>query len=304
MNKLDNILVAVDFSTGSHAALEQAARIAAACKAKLHVLHVVDQASVTALARGHGSSFEIQARISCKGASTALLRWMAHTGISPDGEVEIVVGTPVHEILEWAGKLHADLVVAGIAGAGNVPAGVGSISGKLARKVGPRVLLVRADHSMPFRRIVAGIDFSDTAAEVMDQARRMALQDGAHVDFLHVWQDPWVAMMYTSPFGDVAAPVMAATPEQRAEYIENLHQELRDCVKEAAQGLESKAVLREAGNYGDGIAAHAQETGADLIVVGAKGRTNLSYMLLGSTAERLLIRLPCSLLVVKPDAQG
>ena len=33
--------------------------------------------------------------------------------------------------------------------------------------------------------------------------------------------------------------------------------------------------------------------------MGGKGRTNLRYVLLGSTAERLLTRLPCSLLIVK-----
>lgn len=39
--------------------------------------------------------------------------------------------------------------------------------------------------------------------------------------------------------------------------------------------------------------------GADLIVIGARGRSNLAYLLLGSTAERVLTRLPCSVLVVR-----
>jgi len=166
------------------------------------------------------------------------------------------------------------------------------------------VFLVRYEHPSAFRKIVACIDFSETAEKVAQQARRVALQDGASVDFLHVWQDPWVALMYTAPFGDVAAPVMAATPEQRAAYTENLHRELHDFVHEEAQGIESQEVLQEAANYGDGIVEHGAKTGADLIIVGSKGRTNLSYVLLGSTAERLLTRLPCSLLVVKPAAPG
>jgi nucleotide-binding universal stress UspA family protein len=56
-------------------------------------------------------------------------------------------------------------------------------------------------------------------------------------------------------------------------------------------------------NYGNGIAAHAEEVKADLIIVGHKGRTNLRYVLLGSTAERLLTQLPCSMLVVKPSTE-
>ena len=304
MNNLTTILVAVDFSPGSRAALEQAARIAGTSKASLHVLHVVDQAAVEALSESHGTSYESQARISCLGASAALDDWMAQSRVSANGSATILIGSPLHEILEHARKLNAGLLVAGIAGAGGSPAGAGSVSAKLARKVSPQVLLVRSDHPSAFRHIVACIDFSETAAEVAEQARRVALQDGASVDFLHVWQDPWVALMYTAPFGDVAAPVMAATPGQRAAYTENLQRELHDFVREAAQGIESQEVLHEAANYGDGIAEHGARAGADLFIVGGKGRTNLSYVLLGSTAERLLTRLPCSLLVVKPATPG
>ena len=82
--------------------------------------------------------------------------------------------------------------------------------------------------------------------------------------------------------------------------MQGLRRELHEFVTEAAQGIKASEVLRESLNYGNGIAAHAEEVKADLIIVGGKGRTNLRYMLMGSTAERLLTRLPCSLLVVRP----
>jgi nucleotide-binding universal stress UspA family protein len=41
---------------------------------------------------------------------------------------------------------------------------------------------------------------------------------------------------------------------------------------------------------------------ADLVVLGHKGRTNLRYVLLGSTVERLLREVPCSVLVARPPA--
>ena len=76
----------------------------------------------------------------------------------------------MHEILEHAKKFSADLLVAGITGAGDSPAGTGSVSGKLARKAVTGVLLVRADHPGAFRKAVACIDFSDTSREVAAQA--------------------------------------------------------------------------------------------------------------------------------------
>ncbi|MEQ1748885.1 MAG: universal stress protein [Prosthecobacter sp.] len=303
MKTLNTILVAVDFSTGSRAALEQAARIAHLQGAALHVLHVIDSAAVTARAESRESRYENQARTAAEGASVALDRWLETIPLPACRQVHIVTGTPLEEILAQALKLEADLLVAGIAGSGDAPAGIGSVSGKLARQSASRVLLVRASHPQAFKKVVACIDFSETSREVAAAAHRIALKDGAGVDFLHVWQDPWMAVSYGVPFGEVGAPAIVATSEQREEFLQNLNRELHAFVSEASQGIESAEVLHEAANYGKGIAAYALESGADLIIIGNRGRTNLLYVLLGSTAEFLLTQLPCSLLVVKPAAE-
>ena len=52
--------------------------------------------------------------------------------------------------------------------------------------------------------------------------------------------------------------------------------------------------------HGHGIAEYCRNVDADLVILGAKGRTNLQYVLLGSTVERLLKEVPCSVLVVRP----
>ena len=299
MNQLSTILVAVDFSTGSRTAFEQAARIAVLQGAKVQVLHVVDSAAVAALAESREEPFESHARVASEGASTALANWMAQSPTTAECEMTIALGTPLHEILEHARTLKADLLVAGIAGAGQMPAGAGSISSKLARKVQTPVLLVRTSHPQPFRKVVACIDFSETSRAVVEQAKSVALMDGAAVDFLHVWQEPWVAMAYPTPFADPGGSEMMYTPEEREACIQGLRKELHEFAGAAVPGVACAEVLYESSSHGNGIAAHAKDAGADLIVMSGKGRTNLRYVLLGSTAERLLTRLPCSLLIVK-----
>ncbi len=42
--------------------------------------------------------------------------------------------------------------------------------------------------------------------------------------------------------------------------------------------------------------------GTDLLVMGTIGRTGLSGILMGNTAERILNRVECSVLAVKPAA--
>ena len=304
MNTLKTILVAVDFSTGSRTAFEQATRIALLNGAKLQVLHVVDAAAVAALVASREEDYETHAKLAAEGARTALTRWLAQSTAPGDYEVTIAIGNPLHEILEHARTLKADLLVAGIAGAGELPAGAGSISSKLARKAQIPVLLVRSNHPQAFRKIVACVDFSDTARAVVEQARLFASKDGSLVDFLHVWQEPWAAMSYPTPFADTGVPAAVPTPEEREAYIQGLRKELHEFVHDAAQGISSTEVLHESFSHGNGIVAHAHECLADLIIVGGKGRTNLRYVLLGSTAERLLTRLPCSLLVVKLAAEN
>ncbi|MDI1310573.1 universal stress protein [Prosthecobacter sp.] len=292
MNTLKTILVPVDFSTGSRSALEQASRLAGINGASLHVLHVVDTAAVASQADSRNMSFERQAAIAAEGAREALVRWLAQAGAPAGCENTIVVGVPLHEILKHIKTQNPDLVVAGITGAGESKAGAGSLAHRLARQVPGKILLVRTNHPNAFHKIVACIDFSETSREVAAQAHRAAIHDGARVDFLHVWQEPWLSTPYA-----YLATVASEFIEHRRQLLSAT---LQKFVKEIAPGIESNEVLINEPNYANAIADHAEMSGADLIVIGARGQTNLRYTLMGSTAERLLMRLPCSVLVVKP----
>ena len=44
----------------------------------------------------------------------------------------------------------------------------------------------------------------------------------------------------------------------------------------------------------------AKEHEADFVVMGAVARRGLSRLVIGSTAERVLDRLPCDLIIIKP----
>lgn len=56
----------------------------------------------------------------------------------------------------------------------------------------------------------------------------------------------------------------------------------------------------EAGGPAEFLPRIAETLGADVIVMGAISRSGLKRVLIGSTAERILERLPCDLLIVKP----
>jgi universal stress protein E len=54
------------------------------------------------------------------------------------------------------------------------------------------------------------------------------------------------------------------------------------------------------GSATETLPAFAQQSGADLLVMGAVSRGRVREIFIGSTAERVLDRLPCDVLVVKP----
>jgi len=297
---LKTILVAIDFSTGSRAALEQAERLATRHEAKLHVLHVIDSVALATLAGHRAEPFESAARTAVEGGRKALEAWLAQTPLSPPHEITLVVGAPLHEILQHAKYLHADLLVAGVAGSGENPAGAGSVSGKLARKSPVNVLLVRSGHSQAFQKIVTCVDFSEHSQRVAEITRDLAFREVAAVDFVHVWADPGSMLPVMGPFGESGLSMSQAALPPPEELTTALREQLHKLVLEAASGISAQEILHEDRRVGHGIADYAEIAGADLIIIGAFGRTNLRYLLLGSTAERLLSRVPCSVLVVKP----
>ena len=102
------------------------------------------------------------------------------------------------------------------------------------------------------------------------------------------------------PFRTVLARVdfSEASPEFQRHYRLLMKQRLKEYVGDTA-GLDTRFTVFDAPRHGCGIAEYARHVQADLVVLGTKGRTTVGYVLLGSTVERLLRDLPCSVLTVR-----
>jgi nucleotide-binding universal stress UspA family protein len=131
----------------------------------------------------------------------------------------------------------------------------------------------------PIQRIVVATDFSDLAETVIDHALDLAKQLGASLTLVHAYEIP----IYGFPDGVLVAPA------ELASRLGTSAQEALDSVakRHADRGVALTTVLRM-GPAWDEINAVAEETKADLIVVGTHGRRGLARALLGSTAERLI----------------
>ncbi len=147
MIRIQSILFPTDFSELSSHALAYARSFAETFAARLHVIHVVDEAYQYWMAMGP-SSLPVGPRPEelvqgCEQTLTAYVQ--EHLG-DLDGGVasEVLVGRPFMEIIRYARREKIDLIVLGTHGRGAFShALMGSVAEKVVRKAPCPVLTIR-----------------------------------------------------------------------------------------------------------------------------------------------------------------
>lgn len=144
----------------------------------------------------------------------------------------------------------------------------------------------------PLRRILVCTDLSPPARHAAVRAARLAAAAGARLDLVSVLSTDWLGRVQAhlqGPIDDVGPRLREATRQR----LDELARELREAGAGEVEGrlLEGAVVPT--------LAAEAERGGADLLVLGARGAGFLRRALLGSTAERLVRKARCPILVVK-----
>jgi nucleotide-binding universal stress UspA family protein len=144
-----------------------------------------------------------------------------------------------------------------------------------------------------FTRIVVGTDGSETAAEAVRQAGDLAKLAGATLSIVSAYEPvskrrlegeqqgvPADVQHEIGPREDVNLVLDAAAAEARKEGL--------DVQTHPVEGNPAEAILNV-----------AEETSADLIVVGNKGMTGARRYLLGSVPNNVSHHAPCSVMIVR-----
>lgn len=136
-------------------------------------------------------------------------------------------------------------------------------------------------------RLLFATDFSDCAMKAEEYALFFSGVYQAPVDIFHVLE------LY--PGLDPEYPVNQV-------YVDQRRRETDAHLAETVRRFQDKRVTVKGwfvlGVPSAQICAAAAESHADLIVLGTRGRTGLEHLLLGSTAERVVIKAPCPVLTV------
>lgn len=142
-----------------------------------------------------------------------------------------------------------------------------------------------APHTGP-RRIVVGLDASDTARRALHWAQAAARRRGATTTVVHTWHLPYAAGYPMA--GAVLDPAVIESDAQATldQLLAGEHFDL-PVEKVVTMGSPASAILDAA-------------RGADLIVVGSRGLGGFRGMLLGSTSTQLAHHATCPVVVVPP----
>src|SRR3954466_13558221 len=144
-----------------------------------------------------------------------------------------------------------------------------------------------------FGSIVVGTDGSETANEAVRQATELAGAVKAKVHLVSAYE-PVSESRLRQERKDVPDDMQWSINPR--EDVDNTLSEAADQIKEQGIGVETYA--RE-GDPADAILDVAEETGADLIIVGNKGMTGAKRFLLGSVPNKVSHHAPCGVYIVR-----
>ena len=215
---------------------------------------------------------------------------------------EVGTGSPFVEIIRRVVADGHDLVIKTAQGPGSRLGGLlGTTALHLMRKCPAPVWVVKPDPGARFGRVLAAVDpdpersgARELSVRVLELARSLAGISDSELRVVHAW---WLYAETTLTGPRIKMPsaevelLLDATRETARGALDGLLQEVD------LSGVRHQVQLIK-GIPGEVISLLAAES--DLAVLGTVSRSGIAGILIGNTAESVLRRIDCSVLVVKP----
>ncbi len=212
-----------------------------------------------------------------------LVAWCSERS-SVDVSLVVSKGSPSWELVSRA--KNADLLVVGSSTIDAFTAG--PVARRVARKATSDTLVVRRQPRVPYRRIIAGVDFSEASRAAVE--RSMSLFPDADITVLYslpsrfdlVLSD---AGMFSEELEASREYRLEAASDRMAEFVQPWSGNVRTMIADGPPTETIDEVVRR--------------RSADLIVVANRGASATRMVLLGTVAEGLVGHSACDVLVAR-----
>jgi universal stress protein E len=303
MSPIKRILVAVKTVDRPSAAVVKATQIAVATGASIELFHCVDAGlTLQELATYEKGIDEFEAgqrRVWEEGLERLATQIRSH-GV--DVSTSAPVDHPIHEgIVRQGRRVQADLIVTDAhVGSNFAPSLWQEVDWELVRLSTVPVLIARAPEPYQHPVVLAALDPCQTHSKpttldgkILNMAETFTnlLQGNLHA--MHAYSVP-AAYVEAS-----TASSASVAMELQAIEAQNAQAALDAALRASNIPPQRRHIL--AGAPADAIVQAATDLHASLLVMGSVGRAGLGGLFVGNTAEKALSRMPCDLLLLKPD---
>ena len=297
--QIERILCPVDFSEFSAPAVRHSVRLARWFSARVEVLHVVPRSPFGLAGGGVPEALETVRAIreTAERELAELVEPLLGEGVPI--ETRLLEGEAWRVIVDEAESTCPDLLILGTHGRGGFEhLLLGSVTEKVLRRAPCPVLtvgrLVPVTHTGPlFRRILCAVDLSDASTRTLENALALGRESDAQITLLHV-----IASLPDELEGRRSLAVADVGP-LRERLVDEASKQLRAAVPHDTRQFFDVSERVESGTPWTEILRAAGEMEADLIVMGAHTRGAIGRMLFGSTANQVVRRATCPVLIVR-----
>lgn len=201
--------------------------------------------------------------------------------------LDVVKGAPAWELASRAKK--ADLI---LLGSSTVDAfAAGPTTRRVAEMALSDVLVVRRQPRVPYRRIIAAVDFSEASRVAVERALDMGTE--AEVTVLYSLPARFDSLLadaglFREEMDASRSARMEAARDRMLEFTQNWNGRVRTMVTD--------------GPPAETIDESVRRRSADLVVAGSRGATATRMVLLGNVAEGLVGHAPCDVLIARSPA--
>lgn len=302
MQRFKNILVHVNLAADEHPALERGVRLARHNNATLTAMTVVEEhpAPAHAILRSiHVKDALETIEHEYRNQLEELVHPVRDAGL--DIETAVAHGSTFIEVIRAALQREHDLVIKTVRSEGIFHRTFfGSIDMHLLRKCPTPLWLIEPGEPEAFRRILVPIDPNmedgikhDLGMKLLKLATSLAERDGAELMIVHAWhayeEEKLRRHMEKNQFEEYLSTWSQESSKRAWNFVSSFGREINP-----------KSLHLVQGEPGFVIPKFAEDHDIDLVVMGTLGRLGQHGMFIGDTAERILNRLECSVLAVKP----